>query len=65
MSDVKERVLEIIQNLPEDASYDDILDAIRLQKQITEGLTELDRGEHYTPEEIKELMKIHKSGLKA
>ncbi len=43
----------------------DILDAIRLQKQITEGLTELDRGEHYTPEEIKELMKIHKSGLKA
>ena len=39
--------------------------AIRLQKQITEGLTELDRGEHYTPEEIKELMKIHKSGLKA
>ncbi len=43
--------------------YNDVLDAIRLQKQITEGLNQLDRGEHYTTEEIKEIMKIHKSGL--
>ena len=38
----KKKVLEIIQNLPEDVLYNDVLDAIRLQKQITEGLNQSD-----------------------
>ena len=63
MSDLKEKVLNIIQNLPEDVSYDDILEAIQLQKQIAEGLSQLEQGEFYSHKEIKEIIKSHKSGL--
>ena len=59
----KKKFLKLLKIYRKDVSVIDVLDAIRLQKQITEGLNQLDPGEHYTTEEIKEIMKIHKSGL--
>jgi len=64
MSDVKDKIFNILQNLPDDVSYDDVLDAIRLQKQVMEGISQLDENQYFTHDEIKEMMKLHKLGQK-
>jgi hypothetical protein len=53
MSDVKEKVLAIIQQLPDTATYDDILDVILLQKKVNEGINQLDQGKGIEFEDFK------------
>lgn len=49
----RERMLEAIRELPEDASVDDAIERLVLLAKIEEGLTQLDRGEGIPHEEVK------------
>nr|MDO8112518.1 hypothetical protein [Candidatus Sigynarchaeota archaeon] len=57
MQNAKEHVLSIIQRLPDDASYDDILYEIEFQRQIIEGRDQIKRGECITHEQAMERLK--------
>jgi predicted transcriptional regulator len=49
----RERMLEVIRELPEDASVDDAIEKLVFLAKIEEGLAQLDRGEGITHEEVK------------
>jgi predicted transcriptional regulator len=49
----RERMLEVIRELPEDASVDDAIEKLVFLAKIEEGLAQLDRGEGIPHEEVK------------
>lgn len=49
----RERMLEVICELPEDASVDDAIEKLEFLAKIEEGLAQLDRGEGIPHEEVK------------
>ncbi len=49
----RERMLEVIRELPEDASVDDAIEKLVFLAKIEEGLDQLDRGEGIPHEEVK------------
>lgn len=49
----RERMLEVIRELPEDASVDDAIEKLVFLAKIEEGLSQLDRGERIPHEEVK------------
>lgn len=53
MQSIKEKVIQIINNLPKEADYEDIMEAIYVQQKIEKGIKELDNGEFITHEEMK------------
>jgi len=52
-STTKDRILEALRDLPEDATYDDAIERIVFLAKIEEGLAQLDAGESIPHEEIK------------
>lgn len=50
---IKEKVHYLIENLPENADYDDIMEAIFVHQKIETGLNQLDNGEFISHEEMK------------
>lgn len=57
MQTIKERVIESIKNLPDDANYDDIMETVYVQQMIVGGLEQLDKGLYVSHEEVKEMIK--------
>lgn len=49
----RERMIEAIRELPEDASVDDAIERLVFLAKIEEGLTQLDRGEGIPHDEVK------------
>ncbi len=49
----RERMLEVIRELPEDASVDDAIGKLVFLAKIEEGLAQLDRGEGIPHDEVK------------
>ncbi|MGE3491978.1 MAG: hypothetical protein AB7N29_18375 [Vicinamibacterales bacterium] len=49
----RERMIEAIRELPEDASVDDAIERLVFLAKIEEGLAQLDRGEGIPHEEAK------------
>ncbi|MBV9128393.1 MAG: hypothetical protein JO117_09935 [Verrucomicrobia bacterium] len=49
----KELVLDAIQELPDDASLDEIADRVEFIAAIQKGFDQLDRGEGLSHEELK------------
>lgn len=49
----RERMIEAIRELPEDASVDDAIERLVFLAKIEEGLAQLDRGEGIPHEEVK------------
>jgi predicted transcriptional regulator len=49
----RERMLEVIRELPEDASVDDAIEKLVFLAKIEDGLAQLDRGEGIPHEEVK------------
>ncbi|MDP3718363.1 MAG: hypothetical protein Q8T13_11410 [Acidobacteriota bacterium] len=49
----RERMIEAIRELPEDASVDDAIERLVFLAKIEEGLGQLDRGEGIPHEEVK------------
>ena len=57
MATEKENIMEMIKNLPDDISMEDIIEAIYARKKIEKGLKDSEEGNLYTHEEAKELLK--------
>lgn len=53
MSSAKEETAELIQNLPDDASYDDILREIRFARMVARGLEDVRQGRVISTEEVR------------
>jgi len=49
----RERMIEAIRELPEDASVDDAIERLVFLAKIEEGLAQLDRGEGIPHDEVK------------
>ena len=50
----RERMIEAIRELPEDASVDDAIERLLFLAKIEEGLAQLDRGERISHGEVKQ-----------
>ncbi len=57
MATEKENIIEMLKNLPDDVSMEDIIEAIYVRKRIEKGLKDSEEGNLYTHEEAKELLK--------
>ena len=58
MSKIKEEIISLIKNLPENTSLeeiDDLIDFLYVKKQIIEGLEDLNNGRSYSKEEMKQI----------
>ena len=49
----RDRILEALQNLPPDATFDDAIERLVFLAKIDEGLAELDAGEGIPHDEVK------------
>ncbi len=56
MAAVKKQVLKIIEDLPENATIDDIMQALYFKLQVDKGLEQLDKGEHVSHEKVEKRM---------
>ncbi len=54
MSDVKTKIIEAVQAMPEDATLDDVLARIFFTMQVDAGLRELDQGQSVPHDQVKE-----------
>ena len=50
---IKESVKDLIDRLPEDSNYEDIIAEIYCKQQVEQGLEELDNGKGISHEEVK------------
>ncbi len=56
MTGIKEQVIKMIQNLPEDVSVEDIMAELYFRLQVDAGLKELDEGKGIPHEEVEKRM---------
>ena len=56
MNTTKEQVLDMVRNLPDDVTIDDILAEIFFKAQVDAGLKELDDGSGIPHEEVEKRM---------
>ena len=58
MSKIKEKILSLIKNLPEDTTSEEIeelIDLLYIKKQVLEGLEDFKQDRSYSLEEMKNL----------
>jgi len=53
MNLVKDEAMEIVRNLPEDASWDDVMYEFYAKQKILRGLEDIEKGKVYSHEEVK------------
>jgi len=53
MSAVKERITEVVENQPEDSSYDEVLKELALDKMIAYGLRDSREGRMISNQDMK------------
>lgn len=56
MSSIKEKVIQIINNLPDNVTVDDIISELYFKIQVDAGLKELDEGKGIPHEIVKQRM---------
>ncbi|MEW6367110.1 MAG: hypothetical protein AB1714_20970 [Acidobacteriota bacterium] len=56
MAAVREKVIELVKALPENATVEDVMEELYFKLQVDEGLAELDRGEGIPHEEVEKRM---------
>jgi predicted transcriptional regulator len=56
MALVKEEVIRMIQNMPQDASIEDIMAELYFRYQVDEGLKQLDEGKGIPHEDVEKRM---------
>ena len=57
MQAIKENVISLIKNLPDDSTLDDIMEQLYVKQKILKGQKQLESGQFYTHEEAKSMMK--------
>ena len=58
MQSEKENILAVIKNLPNDASYDDIMEALYINHKINIGIEQLKNGNSLTISQLRERLKL-------
>jgi predicted transcriptional regulator len=56
MAGIKQQVIKLIQNLPDEVSLDDIMAELYFKLQVDAGLKELDEGKGISHEEVEKRM---------
>ncbi len=56
-SNIKEKVIELIRNLPEDATLDDIMYHLHAKIKILKGFKEIDEGKFISHDQVMENVK--------
>jgi hypothetical protein len=56
MSDVKQSTISFINNLPDNITLDDILDALTLRKKILQGIQNLDDEDYISDEDMQKII---------
>jgi len=54
MNNIKKQVIQLIQQMPEDVSLDDIMSELYFKLQVDKGLKELDEGKGIPHQEVKD-----------
>ncbi len=57
MSTIKESVISIVKEMPENATLEDIMESLYVKQKIIKGQSQLESGQFYTHEEAKEILK--------
>jgi len=52
----KEKVLQAVKNLPDDASIEDVMDCLLLMAKIERGIQQADAGQTIAHSQVKERM---------
>ena len=53
MKTAKQKAIEVIQSLPEDSSYDDIMEKLYFIQKVEAGLKDIEEGRTIPHEEVK------------
>lgn len=56
MATVRDDIITLLKNLPENASVEDIIEAIIVRQKILRGLKDSTDGHYYSQEEAKALL---------
>jgi predicted transcriptional regulator len=57
MQIIKEKVIQILNNLPDNATYDDIMEAIYVQQKVSKGIEQIENGQYINHEEMRNRLK--------
>ena len=56
MDSVKEQAAELVANLPDDATWSDLVYTIYVRRSIEEGMADIEAGRTYSTEEVLEYL---------
>jgi len=56
MATIKESVISMLKDMPENVSLEDIMEHLYVKQKILKGQKQLESGQFYTHEEAKEIM---------
>lgn len=56
MATLKEDLISLIKDLPDDADIEDVMEAIIVRQKIKKGIKDSENGNYYTHEEAKEIL---------
>jgi hypothetical protein len=56
MASIKDDVRELLNSLPDDISFEDLVEALIIRQKIQNGLTDSVIGNYYSQEEAKTLL---------
>ncbi|QWR78489.1 hypothetical protein [Candidatus Magnetomonas plexicatena] len=56
MYSIRDSVLTMIRDMPDDTTLEDIMESLYVKQKILKGKEQLDSGQFYTHEEANELM---------
>ncbi|PIP70466.1 MAG: hypothetical protein COW90_05175 [Nitrospirae bacterium CG22_combo_CG10-13_8_21_14_all_44_11] len=57
MSTIKDSVISIVKDMPENSTLEDIMESLYVKQKILKGKKQLETGQFYTHEEAKGIMK--------
>ena len=57
MPTVKESVILLLKDMPDNSTLEDIMESLYVKQKILKGQGQLESGQFYTHEEAKEIMK--------
>ncbi|MHB0935947.1 MAG: hypothetical protein ACYDCO_12680 [Armatimonadota bacterium] len=60
---IKEKMLQAVSELPDDASFEDAMEKLLVLAKIERGLAQADRGETLSHQEVKDRMRKHYSPI--
>ena len=63
MNTAKEETIKIIENMPDDCSYSDIMAEIYFKKKVEQGLKDIEEGKTITHSELKSRMNKWKESI--